>query len=160
MRQRSYLRNLVNSTHSMQIEYKSEELAKANVMWSWEIGGGVHREANSLFRSTWFHILWWRRWVDEAPARRAGCCAAAPSPWWPRWPGTELFRQEHVNKWMADPQPHAHTHTCILPSHSTSWWIFTGTLLNVYTFMIEISITVQTVEDPGVTPSHWKSCIM
>lgn len=54
--------------------------------------------ANSLFRSTWFHIRWWRRWGGGAPAMRAGCSAAAPSPWWPRWPGTELFRQGHVSK--------------------------------------------------------------
>lgn len=117
MRQRRYLQNLVNSTHSsMRIEYKMTSWQKW--MWCERWRGSAFRKrqghkqiyCNSLFHSIWFHIPWWRRWVGGAPARRAGCCAAGPSPWWPRWPGTELFRQEHVNKQRANPT-RTHTHT-------------------------------------------------
>lgn len=171
MRQRRYFQSLTNSTHSsMQVEYKMKSWQKS--MWSERWRGenfrGTNSQgcSNSLFHSIWFHIPWWRRLDDGAPARRAGCCAAAPSPWWLHWPGMELLRQEHVNKQRAN-------HLCTnmhTASHKISCTESSGgrhsrgpqQLMNIHRdaskclrLMIKISITVQTVED-SVTPASGK----
>lgn len=102
---------------------QNEESAKVNVKWEME-GKGFQKEtnkpiANSLFHSIWFHIPWWRRWADGAPARRVGCCAAALSPWWPHWPGMELLREDHANKQRAN-HLCTHMHTASHKSDTSS----------------------------------------
>lgn len=120
--------------------------------------------ATLLFHNIWSHILWWHRWVAGAPARRGGRCAAALSLWWPRWPGTELFREEHVNKCRANPlsmHRHKASHKWATPAPPPT---LAGPLymMNIHMdaskclhLMIKISITPPTAEG-GIIPARRK----
>lgn len=120
--------------------------------------------ANLLFHNIWSHILWWHRWVAGAPARRGGRCAAALSLWWPRWPGTELFREEHVNKCRANPlSMHRHKASrkwaAPAPPPTLAGPLY---MMNIHMdaskclhLMIKISITPPTAEG-GIIPARRK----
>lgn len=174
MRQRRYLQNLVNCTHSsMRIEYKMKSWQKVNANWEERKRGkkGFQEgtNTNSLFHSIWFRIRWWRRWAAAAPARRAGCCAVALSPWWPHWPGMELFRQEHVNKRRANPLCiHTHAHMsqpqishadCFANTHSETLarpMNIHSVLLNVYTSWSKFQLQ-RKQRKIALPPSRWKT---